>query len=927
MSATIGTTAKRRLARRRTELFGATALLMLLLTAGPSLAQGLQPGEAFATRFSGTVPAPDGSPSIDPQGTVGSILDLRAPGQPAQGQHWANEPQRAPVTAAQTGQVFGVAFDDATPPNIYVTATATFGLHRTADNSAWMPGMFGEGGPGAIYKLDAASGYQPQLLTTITLNGRPNSGAALGNIAFDRWNRQLLVSDLETGMIHRVSLDGHDLGSYDHGTQGRTSFVDAATGQPQSLAPIAFNPASQARIADCDGKFDITPTCWNVAESNRRVWGLGVWKGPNGETRLYYSVASSPDLGGNWASLPEDEKRNTLWSVRLGPDGSFDVSGVRREFALPDFFANPQDIARAGYSRPVSDITFPACSGRPVMLVAERGGLRNLGLGEENAFATPHEARTIRYEFDQTGTWRAMGRYDVGMYDRSKEGAPYINANCAGGATFGPGYSADGQASGPADGFVWMSGDTLCSPDGPCNAAPGQGQVQQVSAGGQGDGGYQPDESEVHGVQGQPEDMYNALVPDTANNQNQATPANPIGPDQAYMVDIDINVDPSGTMTGEDNTRNDATMIGDISVYQICAVASAAYATSYPLMAVPVGIIHGRGVSHYRAGSHARFFSHWRWGSHSRWASHDRRWSTGHYRWWSDGHWRRLSPSHRRHMSPTHWRHRSPGHWRGLSPSHRRHMSPTHHRHMSPTHHRLLSPTHRRGLSPTHHRGLSPVHKRGLSPVHKRGLSPTHHRGLSPTHQRGLSPVHKRPLSPTHSTLLSPGHNRHLSPIHKRRLSPTHSSKLSPGHNRPLSPPQHVKPMSPGRPIPGTTTHLRVLSKNKQPQNDRPALHTRYHSRKVYPPKHAARVSHQRTLSPKIGIKGKRKAITPKRHIGGGMGGGRARPSGGMGMGGMGAGGMPKRLNRSVAPRPTNIGRPQRIGPQMFRGGNGPYRR
>ena len=89
------------LTKRRTQLFGATALLLLSLTATPSLAQGLQPGEAFATRFSGTAPGADGSPTIDTDGTVGSILDLRNPGQPPQGQHWINEPQRNPITAAR----------------------------------------------------------------------------------------------------------------------------------------------------------------------------------------------------------------------------------------------------------------------------------------------------------------------------------------------------------------------------------------------------------------------------------------------------------------------------------------------------------------------------------------------------------------------------------------------------------------------------------------------------------------------------------------------------------------------------------------------------------------------------------------------------------------------------------------------------------
>jgi hypothetical protein len=774
------TTLSRALSKRRAELFGATALLLLSLT-GHSIAQdaGLRPGEAFATRFSGSAPDQSGQSVIDVQGAVGSIIDLRSPRQPAQGQHWLDEPQRAQLIAGDVGQVFGVAFDDASPPSIYVTATAAFGLHRNADNSDWMPGMFGEGGPGAIYKLDAATGYKPQLFATITLDGRQNSGAALGNITYDRWNKQLLVSDLETGMIHRLGLDGRDLGSYDHGTQGRANFVDGQTGEQQSLAPVAFDPSSQARIADCGQKFDNTPDCWNVASSGRRVWGLGVWRGPGGETRLFYSVASSPEFGNDsWNELPDDEKRNALWSVRLGPGGDFDPSSVRREFLLPDFFVSAEDVARAGFSRPVSDITFPACSGRPVMLVAERGGLRNLGLDQDNAFATPHESRTIRYELDQSGTWRAMGRYDIGMYDRSKEGAPYINANCAGGVAFGPGYTPDGQAiTGQPDKFVWIAGDKLCSPDGPCNSLNGQ-PVQQVSTRGGAAGGYEPDHSEVHGVQGQPDEMYNALLPASANAENQATPANPIGPDQAYMIDLDINVDQQGNPIAAELTRNDATRIGDVAVYQICPIEQASYASAIPLMAVPVGFIHGRGVSHYRHGSHARFYSHWRWHSHNRWASHDRRWSTGHYRWWSDGHWRNLSPSHRRHMSPTHWRSMSPTHWRRLSPTHKRNLSPTHTRSLSPTHQRGMSPTHQRGMSPTHF--LYPSHSAPLSPGHSRALSPQNP-GIS--HLRAISNNRQVPKSGTHKRNLSPGiHNVRLSKANKTG----HSTAVS--HQRSLSP-------------------------------------------------------------------------------------------------------------------------------------------
>ena len=195
---------------------GRALILVTILSATTVFAQNesLRPGEAYVTRFSGTVPGQNGVPVINPDGTVGSIIDVRAPERPPQGDHWIDEPQRLPVTAAQVGQVFGVVLDDANPPNVYLASTAAFGLHHVPGTTQWMPGMWGPGGPGAIYRLDAASGYAPRLLTQVMLNGRVNSAAALGNLAYDRFNKQLFVTDLETGMIHRIrAADGADLGS------------------------------------------------------------------------------------------------------------------------------------------------------------------------------------------------------------------------------------------------------------------------------------------------------------------------------------------------------------------------------------------------------------------------------------------------------------------------------------------------------------------------------------------------------------------------------------------------------------------------------------------------------------------------------------------------------------------------------------------
>ena len=627
----------------------------------------LRPGEAFVTRFSGTKPAEgDGNKTrvINPEGTVGSIIDLRAPQQPPQGQHWIDEPQRVPLKAKDVGQVFGVALDKASPPNIYVTATAAFGLHHKTGTTDWMAGMWGrDGGPGTIYKLDPANGYQPSVFSRVTLDGRRNSGPALGNIAFDRLNNQFIVSDMETGMLHRIQAsDGRDLGHFDHGAQGRSKFYDVPRGENKSSPPKAFEPSNRAKAVNCSAdRFDQNPECWNFAASGRRVWGVGVWHDMSkNEARVFYAVWSSPAFANtSWASESEDVKRNSVWSVRLGPDGAFDPTDVRREFELPDFFVKPEDIARFGYSSPVSDITFAECGERPVMLVAERGGIRNLGLTADNAFATPHTARTLRYELDVTGAWRPIGRYDVGFYDRKSEGMPYVRANCSGGAAFGAGYNPETWVIDPAkkDEFVWISGDALCSPDGPCRlpgseaataAKPGEA-VQPVAAKGDDAG---PDDSQVHGIQGMSEKAFEEVAPAAAfatyPKDTDAYP--PVGPAQAYLIDTDVNIDAAGAVIEEELLRNDATRIGDIVIYQPCQPRTTIPATFLlpPLgsgfeppnnAGHPTAASHARVASHGQSSSHSRFGSHTPSWSHSRFGSHNQTWSHSrdgsHSQFWS----------------------------------------------------------------------------------------------------------------------------------------------------------------------------------------------------------------------------------------------------------------------------------------------------
>ena len=96
------------------------------------------------------------------------------------------------------------------------------------------------------------------------------------------------------------------------------------------------------------------------------------------------------------------------------------------------------------------------------MLLAERGGIRNLGLAAENPFATPNESRVLRYERNKDGRWQLAGRYDVGFYDRKQEGLPHLRANSCGGVDFSYGHKQDWSIDlAKPDQFIWLNGEKI----------------------------------------------------------------------------------------------------------------------------------------------------------------------------------------------------------------------------------------------------------------------------------------------------------------------------------------------------------------------------------------------------------------------------------------------------------------------------------
>jgi hypothetical protein len=402
----------------------------------------LQAGDAAVAGFSGTIvigSAPPPEPKridktyINLNGPSLRVIGLGRMGGPAQGQLVA-APKPFTFTAGQIGQVFSLALDDASPPNIYAAATSAYGLpivvpdadgdgvpdreRRGAPDAAFMPGLFGpvmvDGGPGSIWKIDGSTGAVT-LFSNVVLGGVPNSGPALGGLAFDPASRQIFVADRDTGMIHRFTLDGIDRGQFDHGMQALSV---------AGLPPIAFDPRKRLNIESptFDGS---NPSTWAYAPPARRVFGLAVSRG-----RLYYAVA---------AGL-------RIWSVSLLPDGSFGPD-ARFEVSVP---------RSASQSAEISKILF---DDNGDMLVAERGA--PTGAYDYSALAESPENHVLRF--------RPKGPDDPPSRDLwfpvPKEyaiGFPPTYRNDNGGIAIGYGYDVAGNINrAVCGGTLWSTGEQL----------------------------------------------------------------------------------------------------------------------------------------------------------------------------------------------------------------------------------------------------------------------------------------------------------------------------------------------------------------------------------------------------------------------------------------------------------------------------------
>ncbi len=426
---------------QRIILPAAAIFAALSFSAAAQQPQIINHGQIAVTGYSGSVPVapPAGADPFDylivkTDGPSARVVDVRVLG--PQGQV-SNAPETFSVTAAQVGQVFGVAIDSAPQPNIYVAATSAYGLaisvldpsgqakrvRKGEPGAQWMAGQFGPaavgGGPGSIWRIDGVTGA---VALFANIDSAAYGAAALGGLAFDPATQQLFAVDRSSGLIHRFSLDGVQRGSYDHGTEGRG---------PAGLPPIASPGVVPVNIGS--PAFDTeNPASWSVAPPARRVYGLAVRN-----SRLYYSVAQGPQV----------------WSVGISASGAVSAS-PRIEVEVPSL----QDGIE------IASIAF---DGQGQMYLAERAA--TTGDYFRYTLANGGAGRVLRYSpklpgDPSPGLWRLTpDQYSIGM--------PPIHANANGGVAIGWGYRPDNVIDFNAcRATVWSTGERLLDPGDP--AAP-----------------------------------------------------------------------------------------------------------------------------------------------------------------------------------------------------------------------------------------------------------------------------------------------------------------------------------------------------------------------------------------------------------------------------------------------------------------------
>ena len=361
-----------------------------------TLAQPLSDGMGIITHWTGAGGEWNAFSIYDTQNNSAAPLGLNwattfyTPTDPTSADSWKG---------TNMGDVFGITID--TEKNVYFTATKSISASGSTGTN---PGVAGDGG---VYKMDANTWMVTPFITTGNgPNQIPNQGNGLGNIAHDKWNDQLFITNFEDGKIYRFDMDGNLLSTFD--------------------------PFSA----------DATPL-GTFSGHGEAIWGIAVHN-ENGLVKVFFSQWTE-DNSLNDASNPN----NAVWSIDL--DNTGDFSGIETLcFSLPDNTGSFMG-GIVGASYPISDITISS-EGNMYLCEKVQGGWGSFG-GWDNFF-TPGAHSSRLFEFvNNSGTWTLSKQYFVGNYN-----APNDADNTAGGVAIGNRQTTNGFE---CEKIIWASGDAL----------------------------------------------------------------------------------------------------------------------------------------------------------------------------------------------------------------------------------------------------------------------------------------------------------------------------------------------------------------------------------------------------------------------------------------------------------------------------------
>ena len=238
------------------------------------------------------------------------------------------------------GDVFGIAIDN--QKNAYFAASCSFS-----------PFNSGSAGSGGIYKMNADDWSISNFITTGNANNQiPNQNVGLGNICFNKYHNQLLITNFEDGKIYRYDMDGNFISSFDP-----FNTDDGSAGLP---------------------------------DLNEAIWGINVLGTNATNVKVYFS---------RWG----DDIPMSVWSIDLNTNGEF----IGEESFC---FSIPSEDLNSNNDRPISDLTF---SDDGKMYVCENTIQKNV---EFNYFENlAHQSMVFEYSLIGN-VWIKTQNYFVGNY-------------------------------------------------------------------------------------------------------------------------------------------------------------------------------------------------------------------------------------------------------------------------------------------------------------------------------------------------------------------------------------------------------------------------------------------------------------------------------------------------------------------------------